>query len=304
MSSFSKTSIRPMRSVSSGNYMDGRNPEHIGIQVYLSPPRKTNTKYFKWEFIELPDGTFNIKSISSGLYLDGRHKGVGDGIHVQILDKTADEASESGYFKWRLQEHVFEGETRYSIQSVSSELYLDGRDPNHTGIQLFLTGRKPEGDRYLMWDLEKAPRFCRIHSVSSGNYMDGRNPEHVGIQVYLSPPRKTNTKYFDWEFTELSDGTFNIKSISSGNYLDGRHKGVGDGIYVQLLTKTAEEASTNGYFKWRVQKYIFDGKTRCAIQSVSSELYLDGRNPNHTGIQLFLTGREPEGDKYLMWDLE
>ncbi len=78
----------------------------------------------------------------------------GDGIHVGLSDLTAEKAGTSGYFKWRVQEHVFNGATKYSIQSVSSELYLDGRDSNHTGRQLYLTGRKPEGDKYLMWDLE------------------------------------------------------------------------------------------------------------------------------------------------------
>ena len=142
-----------------------------------------------------------------------------------------------------------------------------------------------------------------IQSVSSGNYMDGRTPENTGIQVYLSKPRTTDLQYFDWEFTHLPDGTFNIRSLSSGLYLDGRHEGIGNGIHVQLLKRTAAEASASHYFKWKVQQFSFEGSTRYAIQSVSSKLYLDGRNPEHTGIQLFLTGRNPQGDKYLMWNL-
>jgi len=47
-----------------------------------------------------------------------------------------------------------------------------------------------------------------------------------------------------------------------------------------------------------------DVNVRYAIKSVSSSNYLDGRNPEHIGgDMLFLTNRQPEGDKYLQWQI-
>lgn len=136
--------------------------------------------------------------------------------------------------------------------------------------------------------------------------MDGRNTSAVGVeQIYLSKPRTNELSFFDWELIKLNDGTYNIKSYTSNMYLDGRHQGIGDGPHVGLSHLTSDRARTSSYFKWRIKKYQFGGKTRYAFQSVSSTLYLDGRNPNHIGGgQLYLTGRDPQGDTYLMWDLQ
>jgi len=39
------------------------------------------------------------------------------------------------------------------------------------------------------------------------------------------------------------------------------------------------------------------------IRSVSSHNYLDGRGPEHTGPTVYLTNRNPLGDKYLQWEI-
>jgi hypothetical protein len=147
------------------------------------------------------------------------------------------------------------------------------------------------------------PGIFAIRSVSSGNYLDGRNPEHVGIQIHLTNRPPKGDKYLHWTLTKLGDGTYNMRSISSNLFVDGRdpqHKG--RQVKLHAISKT--QASSSHNFKWRITEFTYGGRTRVAIQSVSSGLYLDGRNPNHTGNQLYLTARNPQGDKYLMWDLE
>lgn len=144
-------STKFIRSVSSGNCMDGRSPTHVGITVFLTP--KYESSYLHWELIKLADGTFNLRSISSDMFLDGRHEGIGNGYHMKLQHISHKDASTSIYFKWRLKEYTYDGRKRHAIQSVSSKLYLDGRGPSNTGGQLHFTGRDPKNDGYLMWDL-------------------------------------------------------------------------------------------------------------------------------------------------------
>lgn len=165
----------------------------------------------------------------------------------------------------------------------------------------------PINQGYWIFEDIKVPGDTkRIRSVSSRNYLDGRNTNHTGYDtIMLSKPRTNALFYFDWQLIKLSDGTYNIKSKSSNMYLDGRHQGIGNGPHVGLSHLSYDKARNNHYFKWRITEHTYGGRKRYAIQSVSSKLYLDGRNPEHVGSKmLFLTGRNPQGDKYLMWDLE
>ncbi len=172
-----------------------------------------------------------------------------------------------------------------------------------------ISDHSPEGPakKYMLWNLENIPSTTvhTMNSVSSGNFIDGRDKKDVGINVYLAKPRPLDTHYFAFEFIKCADGTFNIKSLSSGLYLDGRHKGIGNGKHVNLLKQGAEEAVINDYCKWRLKKHDWKGKTCWSIQSVSSELYLNGRNPEHIGLELMITDDNVAAAnyKYVLWDL-
>ena len=151
----------------------------------------------------------------------------------------------------------------------------------------------------------------RIRSVSTANYVDFRGTIDTAIQVLVTDgDHRSNDgaqDYFDWEFIELSDGTYNIKSTSSNMYLDGRDKRMGNGpgvVRVKLHQITSSAASQIDFFKWRLKEYSYGGKTRHALQNVSSGLYLDGRNPERVGAQLrLISDGNPEGNEHLLWDL-
>ena len=89
------------------------------------------------------------------MFLHGRQLGIGNGPHVGLWHLSQEKASNISAVKWFITEHIYEGRTCYAIQSFSSRLYLDGRDSFNVGaLMLYLTGRNPEGDKYLMWDLQ------------------------------------------------------------------------------------------------------------------------------------------------------
>jgi hypothetical protein len=161
--------IVAIRSVSSGNYLDGRTPKHVGIQIHLTNRTPKGDRYLHWTLTKLSDGTYNMRSISSKLFVDGRdpqHKGR----QVKLHSISETQASSSNYFKWRITEFTYGGHTRVAIQSVSSGLYLDGRNPNHTGNQLYLTARNPQGDKYLMWDLESMEEEASFEAKLYGGF--------------------------------------------------------------------------------------------------------------------------------------
>ena len=89
------------------------------------------------------------------MFLHGRHLGIGNGPHVGLWHLSQEKASNISAVKWFITEHIYEGRTWYAIQSVSSKLYLDGRNSDYIGTKmLWLVNRNPEGDRHLMWDLQ------------------------------------------------------------------------------------------------------------------------------------------------------
>ena len=93
-----------------------------------------------------------------------------------------------------------------NIRSVSSGNYLDGRNPEHTGIQVMLTnakGRNPATIKYLQWKLIQFGDTFAIRSVSSGNYLDGRNPEHTGVQLGLTNRNPKGDKYLQWRINTV-----------------------------------------------------------------------------------------------------
>ena len=304
-------------SVSSGNFINGRNPKHTGIQVMLSKKGPKNLhRYIEWEFIPAAGNTFNIRSISSGNYLNGRNP---EHLGIQVMLTNVNKPQKfdpitNKYFQWRL----IPCGGKFAIQSVSSGNYLDGRNPEHRGIKLFLTNRPPQNDKYLQWTIidvkplapiktrpvfvkPKPIRIVSLGSVSSGNYIDGRNPEHTGIKVFLTNRPPQNDKYLQWKIIPCPNGTVNLQSVSSGNYLNGRNpEHLGIQVMLTNVNKPRKfNPRTNKYFQWRLIKC----GAKFAIRSVSSGNYLDGRNPNHTGIKLFLTNRPPQNDKYLQWNI-
>jgi hypothetical protein len=180
-----------------------------------------------------------------------------------------------------------------------------GASGSHNPVYTWRRQHPIDQGYWIFEDLRVAGDIKCIRSVSSRNVLNGRAPHHQGLDTIMLSKISDMTTLYKWRLIKLSDGTYNIKSISSNMYLDGRHEGIGDGPHVGLNHMSYERARNLFYFKWRITEYNYGGRKRYAIQSVSSKLYLDGRNAGDVGTKmLYLTGRNPQGDKYLMWDLE
>jgi len=160
-----------IRSVSSGKYLDGRSTNYPGSNtIYLTAPRSDSTDYFQWELIKLNDGTYNMKSFTSNMYLGG-------GTAALLAHLTSDASRINSSYKWHIREYTYNGRTKYAIQSVTNKLYLGGMNPDETigvtlspivgllpvigflpdyqGGGLYLTGRDPQNEKDLMWEIDE-----------------------------------------------------------------------------------------------------------------------------------------------------
>ena len=88
---------------------------------------------------------------------------------------------------------------------------------------------------------------------------------------------------------------FGNNKYASGNFIDaGCDPSLKNGPYIAMTN--CDPQSEKG-LNWTI---IPLGGHKYAIKSCSTGYYLDGRNPDHTGANLFLTNRhEPQSDKYL-----
>lgn len=298
---------RRFQSMSSGNYIDGRSPEHLGESLLMTEGRQTNTLCFDWDLSELSDGTFLIKNLRSMYYLDGRDKGSKQGNHVALRGVTEDEAKASDNFKWVITEHSFNGKTRHAIKSVSSGYQLCGGRKEKSGHCLGLEEGNPEGDRFLLWNISDAEEpmfetkytYNRISNVSTNQWMDGRAPGYY--QPCTAPKRTKNTLCFDWELAELFDGTFLMKNLRSKYYLEGKGKGSKPTSSALRNVLSEDAAKAEDKYRWIVTEHSYNGKTRLAFKSVTSGYYLESSLSNS---KLLLNGGNPEGNSSLLWDLE
>jgi len=125
-----------LRSVSSGYYLDGRNPG-------MADPLMTNRNpegdaYLQWS-LDTVGGAYAIRSRSSGHLLDGRDHGT-----TQLLITNRNPVGDH-YLQWQF-ERVENGYV--AIKSVSSGGYLDGRGGQ---AEPLVTYRDPHNDTYLQW---------------------------------------------------------------------------------------------------------------------------------------------------------
>ena len=140
-----------LRSVSSGQYLDGRDPG-MSEPLLSNGTRDPHTdKYLQFTISSVGCSLHSIRSVSSGQFLDGRDKGMSD----PLLNGTQN-ATTNKYLQWRI---TPAGHHHFSIRSHSSEQYLDGRDAGLENPLLSSGSRDPKTDPYLQWILVPL-HFC------------------------------------------------------------------------------------------------------------------------------------------------
>ncbi|KAG7382670.1 Leucine-rich repeat serine/threonine-protein kinase 2 [Phytophthora pseudosyringae] len=139
--------ILTIKSVTSGGYLDGRNPGMPDPCLASGYRNPTTVAYLQWIIGDVGNGRKFIKSVSSGQYLDGRNAGMSD----PLLSSGGRNPAADAYLQWIIGDA---GNGHKFIKSVSSGQYLDGRNSGMSNPLLSSGERNPAADAYLQWVIE------------------------------------------------------------------------------------------------------------------------------------------------------
>jgi len=309
-----------VKSVSSGKYLDGRNPEHKNPLLQERTP--VGDKFLHWT-VEFMDGHMALRSVSSGRYLDGRGGQKEPELTIRNRAHIA-EKTYSKFLKWKIYPV---GDGTFGLRSISSGRHLDGR--NGKKNPLMMNG-SPAFDKRFQWEfvkvssndvkekrkpqtspvggaqlppptttppsatLETGVKYA-IQNVSSGKYLDGRDSIHTNplmtsrVDINNGATRNPKVdKFLNWT-VEYVDGHAALKSFSSSNYLNG-------GSIEPILSKY--QPAGNKLLQWKI--YRVDGKY--AICNAQSSLHLDGKGRGPRRNKPLMKRASAAGDKDLQWE--
>ncbi|KAL5517536.1 hypothetical protein EMCRGX_G003095 [Ephydatia muelleri] len=135
-----------IRSLSSGRFLDGRNPGMYDPILSDGSRTPSSDTYLQWIIspISNTDNLFSIRSVSSNRLLDGRNPGMSE---VIISDGNRNPETDV-YLQWKM---VKLTELTYALLSQSSGQYLDGRNPDLITPILSSGSRDPHTDMYLQF---------------------------------------------------------------------------------------------------------------------------------------------------------
>jgi len=135
-----------IKSVSSGQYLDGRSSSFDNPLLTNRNRNPEGNKFLHWIIVETNvENQFALKSVSSGRYLNGRKPHENNPL---ITNRDPTKINFSYLYQWTFQK-TNGGANNVAIKSVSSRKYLDGRSSSFNNP--LLTNRNPMDDRYLQW---------------------------------------------------------------------------------------------------------------------------------------------------------
>ncbi|KAL5517538.1 hypothetical protein EMCRGX_G003097 [Ephydatia muelleri] len=137
-----------IRSLSSGRYLDGRNPGMDDPLLSDGSRNPFSDTYLQWIItpISNTENVFSIRSVSSGRLLDGRNPGMND---VKISDGTRNPETDM-YLQWQIIQLT---ENTFALLSQSSGQYLDGRNPQLDTPILNTGSWDPYSNVYLQFSI-------------------------------------------------------------------------------------------------------------------------------------------------------
>lgn len=182
----------------------------------------------QFEFVE--GDVLHLRNLLSKGYLDGRNKGMtGDNLLLNFNEGYYG----NYYMQWKVMHRVDKRKNTYTLRSMSSDLYLDGRGPrDENKIHLTSsTNRNPAFENFFEWEFEVLPGLGRValKSISSNRYIDGRAPGYnkplLADANRFDPSKEKGLQWIitkvDPPIADFGNDTVFLRNIGSGSYLSG-----------------------------------------------------------------------------------
>ena len=235
-----------------------------GANVNLTT-RNDNSENQKWYFKRQSDGSYSIKNMYSGNYLDIENSGNIDHENIQVWSGGA--GNKQNWF-------VYSYNGGYRLVPRSSEKDLKAMDigddikdganlqlyhavSNNNAWQTFLIikdmGEKQDlGTEFTASIVPKSNSKLAVETTGTDN----------GSNVQLGT--RDNEENQKWIFTRQSDGSYSIKNKNAGKYLDIYNTGDTNGENVQVWS-----GGTGDKQSWFI--YLYNGGYRLVPRSSSAD---------------------------------
>ena len=143
-----------IRNISSDKCLDGRAPGYD--EVFITGSNPYQYAALRWK-IEKVEGNYALRSIGSNKYLDGRtSKYAGKNGALLVTDRTP---MGDSCLQWKIEKVGSTG--YYSLLSLSSDCYVDGRNAGYSGNQVWLSPSTTDPSTHV-------PFQWKIYSLEDG----------------------------------------------------------------------------------------------------------------------------------------
>ena len=197
-----------------------------------------------WWFKREKDGSYIIKSLEDGKYLDVSEAGSSDGLNIHVFDYTGAKNQ-----KWYITDGPF-GKVLVPQCAVNSCLDVNNDGTaNGTNVQLWTQNMSSaQGlNIYKQPDVPNFDNLGEIFTCKMRTVIDNRCIINNNTNAEIGESKNNINEY--WIFERKNDGTYTIKSLSNGKYLDVDKNGNSDGLNIY----TYEYTGANNQ-RWYIRK--------------------------------------------------
>jgi hypothetical protein len=206
-------------------------------------------------------------------------------------------ATQIATISWKIENA---GVDSVSIQSISSEGFIDGRLENNEDQIPYLSPGPATNNPNLYWNLIPMGGIYSIKSITSKGFIDG-----ASVDVRLSnPPRpllvesdSNSNPNLRWILIRQPSGDYAIKCTKNLHYLESLPSE--DGGAPTLIMNPRNPAGVVSML-WTVDKVEGD----LTFKNVCCQAYIDGRTPEYLGgPNILLSSDDPKTNASLRWKI-
>jgi hypothetical protein len=267
------------------------NSQHTPLGLIDKDPFNDLTLF--WKIIKLDNDLYGFETLTYVGYLDGQSP---SDVGNPSIFVTISHPDSNHYLQWKIENA---GVDSVSLQSVSSQGFIDGRVENNEDQIPYLSPGPATNNPNLYWNLIPMGGIYSIKSITSKGFING------GVNLSTStPPRpeliesdSNSDPNLHWILIRQPCGNYAIKFRTNHYYLESLPSE--DGGAPTLIMNQANPAGVISML-WTVDKVEGD----LTFKNVCCQAYLDGRTPEYLGgPNILLSLDDPKTNMSLRWKI-
>ena len=245
----------------------------------------------KWYFERQSDGSYTIRNIWDGKYLDVDNAGNSNGTNVKVYDYNGSEAQ-----KW----YIYGESGNYKLKAQCTDCVLDIQDgslSDGANVQMY-EFNDTDAQKFQLWMIDdEAPvnvgdKFLS-YIINTKSWLHLTRDDDENVKAY-SVTANANQK---WYFERQLDGSYTIRNIWDGKYLDVDNAGNSNGTNVKVY-----DYNGSGAQKW----YIYGESGNYKLKAQCTDCVLDiqdGSLSDGANVQMW-EWYGNDAQKFQIWKLD